>query len=50
MPANGRWDLIRRLKVNLAEDKFAEDYCHLGLTLFDIRKWASEFLNSVLLV
>jgi len=34
----------------VAEDKFAEDYCLLGLTLFGFCKWALEFRMSVLLV
>jgi hypothetical protein len=34
----------------VAEDKFAEDYCLLGLTLFGFRKWALEFHMSALIV
>jgi hypothetical protein len=36
--------------VNLAEDKFAEDYCLLGLMMIGFRKWALEFRMSVLFV
>jgi hypothetical protein len=34
----------------MAANKFAEDYCLLGLTLFGFRKLALEFRMSVLLV
>jgi len=35
MPANSRWDLIRRLRVNLLEPKGPVQACN-GIALFDI--------------
>jgi hypothetical protein len=36
--------------IDVAEDRLAEDYCVLGLTLFGFHKWALEFRMSVLIV
>ena len=36
MPANDRWDLIRRLKVNLSGGFYVKIVCSYYLTSYDI--------------